>query len=88
MTSHSKSQDAGLAGACAGRGLVARGLLARAWTALDGWVSAVFYWRSVSRRIDRLSALSDAELKQLGFERSGIVARVYEEARAAWDRQR
>jgi uncharacterized protein YjiS (DUF1127 family) len=105
MTSHSKSQDAGLTGALsgAGRGLSARGLSARGFfvraffvraffvrtgAALDGWVATAFYWRSVSRTIHRLSSLSDAELKRLGLERSEIVARVYEEARAGQDRRR
>lgn len=96
MTSHSKCQDAGLTGALsgvgpargAGRGPFVGGFFARAWAALGAWVAAAFHWRSVSRTIHRLSSLSDAELKQLGLERSEIVARVYEEARAEQDRRR
>jgi uncharacterized protein YjiS (DUF1127 family) len=96
MTSHSKSQGAGLTGAFsgvgpapgAGRGRFTRARFTRAWAALDGWLAAALYWRSVSRSIHRLSSLSDAELKRLGLERSEIVARVYEEARAGQDRRR
>ncbi|MEO3427379.1 hypothetical protein AAFN88_00880 [Pelagibius sp. CAU 1746] len=86
MASHAKSQDAALTGALSAGG-TGRGLLARAWAALGAWVAAVFFWRSVSRAIDRLSSLSDADLKRLGLERNEIVARVYEEARAAQDRR-
>ncbi|WP_193368752.1 hypothetical protein [Pelagibius marinus] len=87
MTSQSKgrSQDADLGVAISG---AARGLFARLRVALDRRVATLFFWCSVSRRIEQLSALSDAELRQLGFERNEIVARVYEEARGAQDQQR
>jgi hypothetical protein len=85
MTSHSKSQEAAFGFALSGS---LRGLFGRALAALDRRVAALFFWQSVGRRIDRLSALSDAELRQLGFERSEIVARVHEAARAEQEQRR
>ncbi len=91
MTSHSNCRDVELGIAFAGtrpaRG-AARGPVGRALAALDGWIASVLFWQSVSRTIRRLSVLSDTELQRLGFERSEIVARVYEAARTEQERRR
>lgn len=86
MISQTKCQAGGRPSRIAVRSPAA--LLRRGLAIVEDWVAYLLHWQSVSRRISRLSALSDAELERLGIERHEIVAEVFEAARAEWDRRR
>jgi len=67
-------------GSASGRPAPAAGLIERGFAAIGNAVAPLFFWQSVSRTIQQLSALNDAELQRRGLAREEIVPWVYRSA--------
>ncbi len=63
------------------------GLGRRALAAVDGAVAGFLFWLEVSRGIEALLTLDDANLKRRGLARNEVVPAVFRAARERWQRR-